>query len=110
VVQWQRSNRSNRSIGCLCPRAEEEETVTAPLLDRETILRTIQTWSPAEQLALAQEIVRRATTTPLQAATAQRPSWREMAGLAAVPGQEPPSDEQVAQWLDEHRTEKYGAS
>lgn len=38
----------------------------------------------------------------------QLPSWREMAGLAAVPGKEPPSDEQVAQWLDERPMNKYG--
>ncbi len=31
-----------------------------------------------------------------------------MAGLASN-GQKPPSDEEGARWLDEHRTEKYGS-
>lgn len=90
-------------------------------LDRETILHTVQAWPPDEQLALAQEIARQATQAISQIAAQpeteqrtppapQRPGWREMAGLAAVPGKEPPTDEEVAQWLDEHRMEKYGAS
>lgn len=86
--------------------------MAAPTLDRETVLRTIQTWPLTEQMALVQTILHRATArlaeAPASAQLPQRPSWREMAGLAAVPGQEPPSDEQVAQWLDEHRMEKYG--
>ncbi len=95
--------------------------MASPTLDRETILHTVQGWPPDEQLALAEAIARQATQAITRHAEAseperpapaipQRPSWREMAGLAAVPGQEPPTDEQVAQWLDEHRMEKYGAS
>jgi hypothetical protein len=95
--------------------------MASPTLDRETILHTVQAWPPDEQLALAQEIARQATQAISQIAAQseteqptpiipQRPSWREMADLAAVPGQEPPTDEQLAQWLDEHRMEKYGAS
>jgi hypothetical protein len=63
-------------------------------------------------MALAQAILQRATARLAEAPTPpvapQRPSWREMASLAAVPGQEPSSDDEVAQWLDEHRKEKYG--
>lgn len=95
--------------------------MTSPTLDRDTILHTVQAWPPDEQLALAQEIARQATQAIAQVAAQpeperptptipQRPNWREMAGLAAVPGPESPTDEQVAQWLDEHRMEKYGAS
>lgn len=79
--------------------------MTMPMLDRDTILKTVHTWPLAEQMALAQAILRRASeeldTEP------QRPSWREMVGLASN-GLEPPTDEQVAQWLDEHRIQKYG--
>lgn len=86
--------------------------MATPTLDRETVLRTIQTWPLTEQMALVQTILQRATArlaeAPRPTQPPQRPSWREMAGLAAVPGQEPPSDEQIAQWLDEHKMEKYG--
>jgi hypothetical protein len=34
-------------------------------------------------------------------------SWRQLTGLLAN-GKEPPSDEQVQQWIDEARMEKYG--
>ena len=93
--------------------------MASPTIDPDTILRTIRAWPPDEQLALAEAIARQATQARTQNAPSapteqptlpQRPSWREMAGLAAVPGQEPPSDEQVQQWLDEHRMEKYGTA
>ena len=84
--------------------------MASSVLDRETVLRTIQTWPLAEQMALVQMILQRATArlaeAPGQTQPPQRPTWREMVGLAAVPGQAPPSDEQVAQWLDEHKMEK----
>jgi len=79
--------------------------VASPALDREAIRQAIQKLPLTEQMVLAQEILHRAT---MQIAHApQRPSWREMAGMASN-DQEPPTDEQVAQWLDEHRMEKYG--
>jgi len=79
--------------------------MASPTLDRRTILEAITGWSVVGQMALAQAILQRAAARLAQ--TPPRPSWREMAGLAAN-GQPPPSDEQVAQWLDEHRMEKYG--
>lgn len=79
--------------------------MATPTLDRDTILEAIKIWPLADQMALAQAILQRATTQLTQAP--QQPSWRDMVGLAAN-GQEPPTDEQVAQWLDEHRMEKYG--
>jgi len=79
--------------------------MATPTLDRDTILEGIQAWSLADKMALAQAIFQQASSQLAQAP--QRPSWREMAGLAAN-GQEPPSDEQVARGLDERRMEKYG--
>jgi len=49
-----------------------------------------------------------ATTTALHPPHPQRPSWRDLVGAAALPGQEPPTDAQVAQWLEERREERYG--
>jgi hypothetical protein len=73
--------------------------------EREAILKAIATWPPEDQMALAQTILQHATTSSTMAP--QQPSWREMAGLAAQ-GHSAPSDEDVARWLDEHRSEKYG--
>lgn len=74
-------------------------------LDRETIERAIEEWSLEDQITLAQSILQRALLQRRQ--QPQRPSWRAMVGLASD-GQEPPTDGQVAQWLDEHRMKKYG--
>jgi hypothetical protein len=80
-----------------------------PASDREAILTAIEAWPVEDQIALAQIILRRSATRAAAGAKApQRPSWRQMAGLASN-GQTPPSDEEVAQWLDEHRSEEYGA-
>ena len=79
-----------------------------PASDREAILKAIEAWPLEDQVALAQRILERsAAHTASGATTPQRPSWKQMAGLASN-GQTPPSDEEVAQWLDEHRSEKYG--
>jgi hypothetical protein len=76
--------------------------------ERETILKVIEAWPPEDQMALARVILRRATMRATRrTARPQDPSWRQMAGLASNE-QAPPSDEEVAQWLDEHRSEKYG--
>jgi hypothetical protein len=79
-----------------------------PTSDREAILKAIEAWPLEGQIALAQMILRcSATRTAPSTKTPQRPSWKQMAGMASN-GQTPPSDEEVAQWLDEHRAEKYG--
>lgn len=83
--------------------------MAVPTGDRETILKAIEAWPREDQVALAQAILKRSTSIPpsRDAMAPQRPTWREMVGLASN-GQTPPSDEEVARWLDEHRSEKYG--
>jgi hypothetical protein len=79
--------------------------MATPSFDRETILRAIGELPTEEQISLAQAILQRiGSHTP---SLPQQPSWRQMVGIASN-GQPAPSDEQVAQWLDEHRTEKSG--
>lgn len=75
--------------------------MATPLLDRETILRAIQTWTPDEQIALAQDILRRAGT-PLVEEPLDPADSRGLAGLLAN-DRPPPTDEPVQQWLDEDR-------
>ena len=78
--------------------------MTTPTSDRDTIARVIGTWPIEDQVTLARQILQRATA---EDAMLPRLGWREMAGIASSGGI-PPSDEQVARWLDEHRQEKYG--
>ena len=79
-----------------------------PTSDREAILKAIDAWPLEDQIALAQMILQRsAAHTAPGAKTPQRPSWKQMAGMASN-GQMPPSDQEVAQWLDEHTSAKYG--
>lgn len=75
-------------------------------LDRDAILRAIRAWPPSEQLALAREIWTHLGAPVVEEPTLP-PSSRDLAGLISN-GQTPPTDEEVAQWLDEHRMEKYG--
>lgn len=76
------------------------------VLDRETILRAVQTWPPDEQRALAGEILRHAGV-PLVEEPAAPPDSAGLAGLLAT-DQAPPSDADVACWRDERRLERYG--
>jgi hypothetical protein len=72
--------------------------------DRETILKAIESWPLEDQVTLAQDILRHARSRDL---APRRLSSREMHGSAAGE-QPPPSDDDVAQWLDDHRLTKYG--
>ncbi len=80
--------------------------MATPTLDRETILRAVRSWPTDEQIALAEEILELAQE-PTVEEPLEPPDSRSLAGLIAN-GQTPPTDEEVAQWLDEHRMEKYG--
>jgi len=80
--------------------------MAAPTLDRQTILRTVQTWTAEEQLALVREILEQ-VPTPLVEEPRVAPNSAGLAGLIAN-GKTSPTDEEVAQWLDERRSTKYG--
>lgn len=78
----------------------------APSTQRE-MLNTLQEWSLEEQLQFLEQalytIRQRGVTAPKQ----RRPTLED--ALKVSSGTRPaPSDEEVAQWLDEHRMEKYG--
>lgn len=77
-----------------------------PSLDRETILRVVRSWSPDEQVTLAREILE-GVGTPTVQEPLDPPNSHGLAGLFAT-GAQPPTDEDVARWLDERRLEKYG--
>lgn len=75
--------------------------MASPIVDRDMILNAVQSWSHEEQLALAQEIIRRASA-PLAMAT--HAPFDEALGMLATPGEPAPSDEEIERW----RMEKYG--
>ena len=72
----------------------------------DATLKTIRQWTNAQRYALLQDVLK--TLAP----EAEKPRVRERTlepALRVVPlARLPPMDEEVAQWLDEHRMEKYG--
>lgn len=76
------------------------------LLDRETILRAVRAWPPDEQRELARDILRHAGV-PLVEEPLAPPDSAGLAGLLAT-GQAPPTDDDVARWLEERRVDRYG--
>ena len=75
--------------------------MTAPTLDRETILQTVQKWPLEDQIALADAIL------ALVRAHKGLESPMALRGIAAT-GHPAPSDEDVARILEEERMQKYG--
>ncbi len=83
--------------------------MATPTLDRTTILQVVRTWSSDEQRMLAREILGHIGVAGVAPAEEplDPPSSRDLAGILAK-GQIPPTDEEVARWLDERRVERYG--
>ena len=75
-------------------------------INYEATLKTIRQWTIAQRYALLQDVLK---TLALEA---EKPRVRERTlerALQIVPLDcVPPTDEEVKQWLDEHRMEKYG--
>jgi len=71
----------------------------------------VKNWPARLQIPLARRILD--TVDAVESAPAPEPPAKrgrpvaELIGLGAGSGP-PPSDEQVRQWIEEHRTEKYG--
>src|SRR5258708_1728333 len=99
------------------------DKMTQSALDRETILETIRGWPADQQIALMQEILgflrrggvpgvgARGTATSAPEAVWEPPlappDSKGLVGLLAT-DRPPPTDEEVKQWLEERRVEKYG--
>ena len=74
-------------------------------LSYESVLRVVHTWPAARRYALIQDLLK--TIEPREEEGERPDTLRKALGLLAT-GQPAPSDEEVARWLHEHRTEKYG--
>ena len=74
--------------------------------DYEQILAVVRTWPAAQRFTLVQDVL--STLAPTQTAdSVSRPTLDQARGLLAAT-RPAPSDEQIAGWLDERRTERYG--
>jgi hypothetical protein len=73
----------------------------------EDIFNTVREWPAAQRFTLVQDVLR--TLAPeMELQRVPREKTLEKA-LSLVPLNQPaPTDEEVKQWLDEHRMEKYG--
>ena len=79
--------------------------------DYGEVLKTVQDWPFSQRIALVQDILR-ALAPELAVLEAVAPRTRrntlqEALGLLST-DQPPPSDEEIQEWLGEHRLEKYG--
>ena len=83
--------------------------MTAPTLDRETILRAVQKWPVSEQVALADAILNQAQEAHTRPEAVQPPAISALAlrGIASS-GQPAPADDEIARGLEEERMRKYG--
>jgi hypothetical protein len=88
---------------------KEGRHMTTPTPDFATILQSIDSWSREERLRLARAILNqlaqsrnRPASSPEAARHPRSSSFEALYGLASTGGP-PPSDEQVAAWLEEKR-------
>ena len=79
---------------------------TKQSINYDTILPIITNWSPSERIVLLQDVLKTLNPTP-EPMRPHRRTLDKALGLLAT-DQPPPTDEEVQQWLDEHRMEKYG--
>jgi hypothetical protein len=73
--------------------------------DYQTILKVIHSWAPAMRLMLMQDVLSSLQPQP-SSSRPRRTTLHVALGLLATEDP-PPSDGDIAQWLDEHRLEKY---
>jgi hypothetical protein len=74
--------------------------------ERAAILRTIRAWPDDERLSLVEDILRVIRSDRVQ--TRRSSTLAQARGLLKA-DRPPPTDTEVAQWLDEYRMGRYGA-
>lgn len=77
--------------------------MSAQIADYETILALVRSWPATQRFTLVQDVLHTLAPTERE----PRQTLEQARGLLATK-HAPPSDQQVAEWLDERRTERYG--
>ena len=72
--------------------------------DYDEVLKTVEAWPPDRRLTLVQDILK--TLGPQSTVSRPRRNTLKHA-LGLLETASPPSDEEVQQWIDEGRMEKY---
>ena len=75
-------------------------------INYESVLKTIRQWPKPQRFMLVQEVLR--TLAPEVEQPQRRERTLEQALSVVNLNGPPPTDEEVKQWLGEHRMEKYG--
>jgi hypothetical protein len=74
--------------------------------DYEQVLTIVRSWSVSQRFTLVQDVFK--MLAPIESSgLASRSTLDQARGLLAT-GQPAPTDEDIAQWLDERRTGRYG--
>lgn len=76
--------------------------MSAQTADYEKILTLVRSWSAAQRFSLVQDVL--VTLTPTE--RERRQTLHQAQGLLATE-HAIPTDQQVAEWLDERRSERY---
>lgn len=75
-------------------------------INYDSILNTVRQWPTAQRMELVKDVLE--TISPrVEPAKKRQKTLSKALGLLAT-DQPAPTDEEVKQWLDEHRMEKYG--
>lgn len=70
----------------------------------QQVLEIVSQWPDARRFTLVQDVLK---TLEPEACPRKKQTLSQALGLLATSAP-PPSDEEVKQWLEEHRTQKYG--
>jgi hypothetical protein len=76
------------------------------IVSYQGVLSVVQQWPAMQQIALIQDVLEKLASR-IEPAKAPRQTLSRALGLLAT-DEAAPTDEEVEQWLDEHRMEKYG--
>jgi hypothetical protein len=76
--------------------------------DYDGVLKIVQTWPAARRLTLVQEVLKTLAPADVTERSPRSRTLEQARGLLTT-GRSAPTDEEIEQWLDERRTERYGA-
>jgi hypothetical protein len=72
----------------------------------ESVLRIVSLWPTSQQIALVEDVLK-TISSRVEPPKQRRRTLDRALGLLAT-DKPAPTDDEVKQWLDEHRMEKYG--